>query len=73
MLGFQGGACAVRNAGFGQGSFTSPIWMSNVFCSGNEKCLGSCSYVGLDSPSGISFCGHYEDAGVICLSGLFAL
>ena len=69
MMGFEGGVCAVTNARFGQGKFGSPIWMSNVLCSRDDECLGNCSFIGLDRP--ITFCGHNEDAGVVCLSGLF--
>ena len=67
MMGFRGSACAVTNAGFGQGPRASPIWLANAFCSGEEDCLGECFFTGLDEP--ITFCTHQEDAGVVCLSG----
>ena len=47
-------------AGFGQG--TGPIHLSNVGCTGTESSLLSCSYSGI----GVTYCGHYEDAGVVC-------
>uniref|UniRef100_A0A8C6SDY1 SRCR domain-containing protein n=1 Tax=Neogobius melanostomus TaxID=47308 RepID=A0A8C6SDY1_9GOBI len=56
-----GDAVAVtRNAQFGQGS--GIIWMDNVHCSGNETSVFECSHNGL----GAHYCGHYQDAGVIC-------
>uniref|UniRef100_A0A8C6SDF2 Soluble scavenger receptor cysteine-rich domain-containing protein SSC5D n=1 Tax=Neogobius melanostomus TaxID=47308 RepID=A0A8C6SDF2_9GOBI len=56
-----GDAVAVaRSAQFGQGS--GFIWMDNVRCSGNETSVFECSHNGL----GAHYCGHYQDAGVIC-------
>ena len=67
MLGYEGGVCATRRATFGAGDLTSPIWIDNTICTGNEDCLGNCSFIGLGTP--ITGCNHFEDAGVICLSG----
>ena len=67
MLGYSGGGCAVIRARFGQGPLASPIWLDNVRCTGEEDCLGDCSFIGLDEP--VTFCSHREDAGVICLTG----
>ena len=67
MMGFRGGVCAVTNARFGQGPPASPTWLANVCCSGEEDCLGECTFTGLDEP--VRFCSHSEDAGVVCLSG----
>ena len=67
MMGFRGGACAVTNARFGQGPRASPIWITYARCNGREDCLGECTFTGLDDP--ITSCSHYEDAGVVCLSG----
>ena len=48
----------MSRAHFGQG--TGPIHFAYVCCQGDEESLFDCSY-------SINFyCGHYEDAGVIC-------
>ena len=47
-------------AGFGQG--TGLIHLSNVGCTGTESSLLSCSHSGI----GVTYCGHYEDVGVVC-------
>ena len=56
---------AFHNAYFGEG--TGSIWLDEVFCSGTESTLLSCSHDGL----GIHDCEHYEDAGVYCEGSLF--
>ncbi|ROI15309.1 Deleted in malignant brain tumors 1 protein [Anabarilius grahami] len=50
---------AKSEAYFGQGS--GPIWMAYVYCAGTETSLKDCWTFGP-----IIFCGHHEDAGVIC-------
>ena len=58
-------AVAFSDAYFGEG--TRFIWLDNVFCSGTESTLLSCSHNRL----GIHNCQHYEDAGVYCEGSLF--
>uniref|UniRef100_A0A8C5GLM3 Deleted in malignant brain tumors 1 protein-like n=1 Tax=Gouania willdenowi TaxID=441366 RepID=A0A8C5GLM3_GOUWI len=50
----------LQNAAFGPG--TGPIWMSNVYCTGNESSLAECEYLGFRSYR----CGHEDDVSLIC-------
>ena len=50
---------------FGQGS--GPIWLDNVYCTGNESTLASCGHLGLNISRN---CTHTEDAGVRCYDGI---
>ena len=65
MLGFDGALCYPGGARFGAGSSSSPIWMDELLCSGNEAALDLCYFTGW----GVHNCGHYEDAGVVCSDG----
>ena len=46
---------------YGQGS--GPIWLDNVYCTGSESTITSCSHLGFNVTRS---CSHYEDAGVRC-------
>ena len=59
-----GNHLAVTKAYFGSGS--GPIWMDNVQCTGAESNVGRCPHYGW----GKHDCGHSEDAGVICDTGI---
>ena len=61
-LGYPNAVSAPHSARFGQGS--GPIWLDNVFCSGNERSIVDCAHNGW----GVENCGHGEDASVICSS-----
>ncbi|CAH3104906.1 unnamed protein product [Porites lobata] len=61
QLGFEGALKATKLAAFGEG--TGKIWMTYVRCTGSESALRECRHSGV---GGYSFCGHYEDAGVVC-------
>ena len=60
-LGYEGAESALTGAYFGQGS--GAIWLDNLFCTGTEDSIANCSSSGF----GIHSCGHYEDAGVVCI------
>ena len=65
QLGFNPvGAVAVLRAGFGQGA--DPIWLDNVDCRGTEENIDSCPH----NAWGVHNCGHFEDAGVVCICKL---
>ena len=49
------------SAYFGRGD--GPIYFDNVECTGTETQLSQCIHNGV----GVHNCGHYEDAGVICI------
>uniref|UniRef100_A0A672HCY3 SRCR domain-containing protein n=1 Tax=Salarias fasciatus TaxID=181472 RepID=A0A672HCY3_SALFA len=51
---------ALSNAAFGAGS--GPIWLDDVYCSGNEPSISDCRHSGF----GVHNCAHFEDASVIC-------
>ena len=59
-LGFTGGAEALSEATFGEG--TGGILLDNVFCIGTELSLNDCGYNGWGSHD----CDHSNDAGVRC-------
>ena len=61
QLGFEGALKATKLAAFGEG--TGKIWMTYVRCTGSESALRECKH---SDVGGYFFCGHYEDAGVVC-------
>ena len=62
MLGFPGAAATEIKGRFGAGNSTQKIWLDDMWCSGYEMSVASCSFRGWGSHD----CGHNEDAGVIC-------
>ena len=52
---------------YGRG--TGPILLEYVRCSAFEKSLLDCDHNGL----GLSTCGHWEDAGVVCQGEMFCI
>lgn len=55
---------AVSGGYFGAGESSSPIWMDDVTCYGNEMYVTHC----ISSPIGVHNCNHSQDAGVRCHS-----
>ncbi|XP_071496206.1 uncharacterized protein [Diadema antillarum] len=64
MLGYQEASEAPCCARFGQGS--GDILLDDVSCSGSEDNLADCQHREFGSHN----CGHGEDAGVVCSSGV---
>lgn len=62
MLNYSGATFAVRNAYFGRGSRSSPIWLDSVKCRGDESTIAACRHDGWRQND----CYHSEDAGVVC-------
>ena len=65
MLGYQDSICTVYYSRYGPGNATSPIWMDDVYCLGEELHLDTCYFNGW----GVHNCGHGEDAAVVCGNG----
>ncbi|XP_030832693.1 deleted in malignant brain tumors 1 protein isoform X2 [Strongylocentrotus purpuratus] len=62
QLGYSGNVGVARSGGtYGQGS--DPIYLNDVTCSGYESRLIDCS---IGEWGNHDYCGHSEDAGVIC-------
>ncbi|KAL9964916.1 hypothetical protein ACROYT_G028629 [Oculina patagonica] len=66
-LGYAGAVTAVRYAADRYGQGTGVIWMSYVDCKGNETSLLECKQ---RYRWGMHYCRHYQDAGVICITGI---
>ena len=66
QLGFSDAISAPGSAFFGEGEGLTQ--MDDVGCSGNEETLTSCSFTDSTNEN----CGHSEDAGVVCLDGMYA-
>ena len=60
QLGFRYALIAYQGAYYGQG--TGPIVLDDVFCTGAESSLFSCSHRGVGNHN----CDHSQDAGVRC-------
>ena len=51
---------------FPQASLSTPTWLDNVRCSGNERRLASCSHNGYGNED----CSHSEDIALDCSSSM---
>ena len=62
MMGFPGAVSAEVEATFGTGDSNQTILLDDLWCSGYETSIASCSF----RRWGSSNCDHDEDAGVVC-------
>ena len=62
MMGFLGAAAAEIKGRFGAGNSSQKILLDDLWCSGYETSIASCSFRRWGSHN----CGHDEDAGVVC-------
>lgn len=62
MMGFPGAVSADVNGRFGAGNSSQKIWLDDLWCSGYETSVASCSFRRWASHN----CDHHKDVGVIC-------
>ena len=62
MMGFPGAVSAEVGGRFGPGNSTQKILLDDLWCTGQETSLATCSF----RRWGSSNCNHSEDAGVVC-------
>ena len=65
QLGFAGATDVSLAAGFGEG--VGEVLLDDVACTGDEERLEDCPSAGWR----VVNCGHGEDAGVICSTGMY--
>ena len=61
MLGYTD-ALRTGHYGYTYGIASGVVWLSYVYCQGNETNLADCSFSGW----GTNNCGHYSDVSVVC-------
>lgn len=62
MVGFPGAVSAEVKGRFGAGNTSQKILLDDLWCSGKESSVASCSFRGWGSHN----CSHDHDAGVVC-------
>ncbi|KAH3740839.1 hypothetical protein DPMN_047553 [Dreissena polymorpha] len=62
MLGFDNTKTATIRTDMVKGEGSTPIWLDDLRCKGNEDSLLECSHNGVGSHN----CGHGEDVGLVC-------
>ena len=67
-LGFPDARTGTQYFSYGPGSNSQPVWLENVYCSGDEDSLIDCYYYG---GWGSRYCNHTHDVGVSCLDRKF--
>ena len=62
MVGFPGAVSVEVKGRFGAGNSSQKILLDDLWCSGQESSVASCSFRGWGSHN----CSHNQDAGVVC-------
>ena len=62
MVGFPGAVSAEVKGRFGAGNSSQKILLDDLWCSGQESSVASCTFRGWGSHN----CSHNQDAGVVC-------
>jgi len=63
-LGYPDARTGIQSSSYGSGSNPQPVWLENVYCSGDEDSLIDCYYYG---GWGSRYCNHTHDVGVSCV------
>ena len=63
-LGYPDARTGFSYVGYGSGRSDQPVWLENVYCSGDEESLVDCYYY---RGWGSYYCSHTHDVGVSCL------
>ena len=67
-LGYPNARTGIDYEAYGSGRSDQPVWLENVYCSGNEESLVDCYYY---RGWGSHYCNHTHDVGVSCLDCKF--
>jgi hypothetical protein len=69
MLDFEDALCGIQYFGDSSYNFSSPIWMTDVYCTGYESALDLCYFDGWGVQDYRYDCDHFYDVGVFCRDG----
>ena len=66
QLGFPTQGAVPLTTGFPNGAANQQIWLDDVRCTGSESTINACQHLSY----GANNCGHFEDVGVRCVTGM---